>query len=183
MNKRMEIIKELELTLAKVSDTECEAFLKFFDRKRRFFFAGAGRSGFAIRGFAMRMMHLGYTCFVLGEPTTPSIHKDDVLVIASGSGNTGSLVSMAEKAKAQEAKVMLVTIDLSSKIGKIADACIQVPAPSPKVQSKLSFESIQPMGSLAEQTAALIFDSLVLQLMERDKMTSDEMFKNHANME
>ena len=183
MNRRMEIIKELDLTLSKVSDAECEKFLDFFDKKRRYFFAGAGRSGFAIRGFAMRMMHLGYTCFVLGEPTTPSIHENDVLVIASGSGNTASLVSMAEKAKSLGAKVMIVTIDPSSKIGKIADAYIQVPAPSPKVQSELSFESIQPMGSLAEQTAALIFDSLVLQLMERDNMTSDEMFKNHANLE
>ena len=183
MNRRMEIIKELEMTLSKVSDAECEKFLSFFDRKKRYFFAGAGRSGFAIKGFAMRMMHLGYTCFVLGEPTTPSIQKGDVLVIVSGSGNTASLVSMAEKAKAIGANILLITIDPTSKIGVIADAYVQVPAPSPKVESELCFVSIQPMGSLAEQTASIILDSLVLQLMERDSMTSDEMFKNHANLE
>lgn len=44
MNRRMEIIKELDLTLSKVSDAEClKNFWDFLIKKRRYFFAGAGK--------------------------------------------------------------------------------------------------------------------------------------------
>lgn len=39
-------------------------------KAKRIFVGGAGRSGFAARGFANRLMHLGYTVYFVGEPTT-----------------------------------------------------------------------------------------------------------------
>ena len=39
----------------------------------RLFIAGAGRSGLAMRAFAMRLMHLGKECHFLGDVTTPSV--------------------------------------------------------------------------------------------------------------
>ena len=49
-------------------------------------------------------MHLGYTVYFVGEPTTPSIQEGDLLILGSGSGNTASLVSNAKKAKDQGSK-------------------------------------------------------------------------------
>jgi D-arabinose 5-phosphate isomerase GutQ len=40
------------------------------------------------RAFAMRLMHLGATSFVVGETITPSIQENDVFVAISGSGKT-----------------------------------------------------------------------------------------------
>ena len=54
----------------------------------RIFVAGAGRSGFVSRGFANRLMHLGYTAYFVGDTTTPPIQPGDLLVIGSGSGKT-----------------------------------------------------------------------------------------------
>jgi 6-phospho-3-hexuloisomerase len=48
---------------------------------------------------AMRFMHLGYTVFIVGETNTPAILEGDLLLVASGSGTTSSVVSSAEKAK------------------------------------------------------------------------------------
>ena len=39
---------------------------------KRIFVGGAGRSGFAARGFSNRLMHLGFQVYFVGEPTTPS---------------------------------------------------------------------------------------------------------------
>ena len=183
MEYRKTIIEELGQTLRLVNNQQCEDFIQYFTHDRRFFFAGAGRSGFAICGFAMRIMHMGYQAYFVGEPTTPSIGKNDVLVIASGSGNTASLVAMAQKAHQLGALVLLLTIDTASAIAQIADCVIQIPAPSPKVENAVDFTSVQPMGTLAEQTMSLIFDSLVLELMAKDNITSDEMFLRHANLE
>lgn len=39
------------------------------------FIMGAGRSGLVGKAFAMRLMHLGFTSYVVGESTTPAVHK------------------------------------------------------------------------------------------------------------
>jgi 6-phospho-3-hexuloisomerase len=183
VNRRLEIVEELRKTLSEISDSQCEEFLTYFTKSSRYFFAGAGRSGFIMRGFAMRVMHMGYTSYFVGEPTTPSICKDDVLIIASGSGNTESLVSQASKAKALGATILLLTINLESKLANLADFVLRIPGSTPKAKEVTGVTSIQPMGSLLEQTIYLTLDSIVLQLMEGDNINTDEMFKNHANLE
>ena len=61
------------------------------------FVAGAGRSGLAMKSFAMRLMHMGFDTYVVGETVTPSITDKAVLLIGSGSGSTSSLVSQCEQ--------------------------------------------------------------------------------------
>ena len=43
--------------------------------------------------------------------------------------------------------------------------------------------SIQPMGALFEQSAQLVCDMTVLELMDQLQLTSEEMRKHHANIE
>ncbi len=150
----------------------------------RIFLAGAGRSALGIRGFAMRLMHLGKDAHVVGEVTTPSTAKGDLLVIGSGSGRTESLLAMASKAKKIGVRILLLTIDPGSPIGELADCILQVPAPSTKAKDAPgAIESIQPMGSLFEQTLFVLCDAMIVLLMRDQQLTSDEMFKRHANLE
>lgn len=178
-----EIIKELERTLVQMSDEQAENLTDVILKSKKIFVAGAGRSGFMGRAFAMRLMHMGFDAYVVGETVTPNIEKDDLLLIGSGSGETGSLVSMANKAKKIGASLALVTIFPQSSIGKIADIVIKVPAPTPKVESDSGFKSIQPMGSLFEQSLLLFLDTIILRLMEKQGNDSNTMFTRHANLE
>jgi 6-phospho-3-hexuloisomerase len=177
------IINELKNCLSTISEASAEQALQMIDASERIFCAGAGRSGLAIRGFAMRLMHLGKTVFVLGDVTTPGIKKNDLLVVGSGSGRTASLVAAVEKAKSLGVKVLLLTIDPDSPIGKLADFSIKFPAPSEKVKGGGDAVSIQPMGALFEQSLLLFSDSLIVTLMHRFQQTSAIMFDNHANLE
>ncbi|HMB45107.1 MAG TPA: SIS domain-containing protein, partial [Candidatus Methanoperedens sp.] len=52
------------------------------------FLMGAGRSGLAAKAFAMRLMHLGFDVYVVGETTTPAVQPDDLVIAVSGSGET-----------------------------------------------------------------------------------------------
>ena len=52
-----------------------------------------------MRGFAMRLMHLGLQVYVVDDVTTPAIKTEDLLIIGSASGNTKSLVQYAGQAK------------------------------------------------------------------------------------
>ena len=44
-------------------------------------------------------------------------------------------------------------------------------------------KSVQPMGSLFEQGLLLVLDAVILILMERLRLTSEEMYDRHARLE
>ncbi|WP_276931863.1 6-phospho-3-hexuloisomerase [Dubosiella newyorkensis] len=178
-----EVLQELKKTLLSVSVNDTSAFVDLLLGAKEIFCAGAGRSGFEIKGFAMRLMHMGLNSYVVGETCTPNIDEEGLLVICSGSGETKSLVNHAQKAKSVGAKIALITIDPNSTIAKLADVVIEISAPSPKSAHEGRIHSIQPMGSLFEQTEGIFMDIVIMMLMERKGMNSDTMFGRHANME
>jgi len=175
---------EIASCLSKISQESLERTVCEIVEAKRIYLAGAGRSALAVRGFAMRLMHLGLSSYVVGEVVTPGIKEGDLLIIVSGSGRTESLQSIAKKAKNIGARVLLVTIDTLSPIAELADCIVEIPAPSPKVVGQsASGASIQPMGSLFEQSALVGFDVVVLLLMQKMGLDSKAMFANHANLE
>jgi 6-phospho-3-hexuloisomerase len=176
------ILQELNPAVDLIADEEAEKLVNGILESKKIFVAGAGRSGFMIKSFAMRMMQMGFEAYVVGETVTPNLEKDDILIIGSGSGETKGLVSMAEKAKSLDGTVAVVTIFPESTIGKLADIAVKLPG-SPKDQSDSGYKTIQPMGALFEQTLLLFFDAVILRLMEKKGMDGATMFGRHANLE
>jgi 6-phospho-3-hexuloisomerase len=150
----------------------------------RIFVAGAGRSGLCMKALGMRLMHLGKTVHVVGETTTPSIATDDLLILGSGSGRTASLLAMAEKAQRVGAQVLLFTTDATSPLAGLSNLRVVIPAPSLKTVEGISGHiSVQPMGTLFEQSMLILCDSLILGLMQRTGVSAAQMFERHANLE
>lgn len=180
MNTReysMQIVKEIERTLSGVNSAIGEDIVNMIISAKRVFVAGAGRSLLMLRGFAMRLMHLGLTSYVVGETVTPSIHNGDLLIIGSGSGETASLVKTAEKAKSLGVDVALITKFQQSTIGIMADCVLAMETPT-------DFSSIQLGGSCFEQSMLILYDSFVLQVAEKLKLDANENLKlRHANLE
>ena len=178
-----QILDELGETVGRVCNDSAEKLADAIIDAQTIFVAGAGRSGLAMESFAMRLMHMGFDTYVVGETVTPSITDKDVLLIGSGSGSTSSLVVSANKADAISATICLITIDEHSLIGKLAEIVLTIPAPSPKIDRDLGFRSVQPMGSLFEQSLLLTLDAIVLLLMRKTGKTAELMFTKHANLE
>ena len=177
------IVGELAANAAQVSAEQLTAVADAIAGARRIFIAGMGRAGFAARAFAMRLMHQGLTAYFVGEPTTPAIGPGDLLVINSGSGETGSLVTMARRAKGFGAKLATVTIHPEATIGSLADLAVQLPGATPKSARADTAGSIQPMGNAFEQMSWLSFDAIIMILMDKLHRNADEMFALHANLE
>lgn len=178
------MVREIDECLGKVRQESIEQALLTITSAGRVFLAGSGRSALGIRGFAMRLMHLGIDAHLVGESTTPPIGAGDCLIIGSGSGTTASLLALAEPAKEIGAKIVLFTIDPNSPMAQRANSVVVIPASSPKARiSTPDGQSIQPMGSLFEQCLFLLLDALVLVLMQTYKVTAAEMFARHANLE
>ena len=177
------ILSELQNNIAGIEDSEFDALRNEILNADRIFTAAAGRSGCAVRAFTNRLMHLGLTVSMLGEITCPHTRGGDLLIIVSGSGETGSLVCSAQKAKKNSVRLAVVTMDADSTLGKLADVTVVLPGSSPKLKKKSAVRSVQPMGSLFEQTAFLVLDGLIMDLMEELGETSESMFVRHADLE
>lgn len=178
------VLGEVGAALQEVDVTALEDLERRIGAARRVYVAGAGRSGLVMRGFAMRLMHLGLRVHVVGDVTTPAIEAGDLLVVGSGSGETESLAAMARKARRLGAGLAALTIVPSSTIGQLAELVLRVDAPSPKATPPPGTRpSVQPMGSLFEQALLVLVDTIVLRLARARGATYEEMFARHANLE
>ena len=179
-----QILAEVAACVRQVSTEDLAQAVELMDSFPRIFVAGAGRSGLCMRALGMRLMHLGKTVYVVGETTTPSIAAQDLLILGSGSGRTTSLLAMAEQARRQGAKILLFTTDATSPLAELADYRVVIPAPSLKTAEGISgLKSVQPLGTLFEQSMLILCDSLILGLMQRTGVSAAQMFERHANLE
>lgn len=179
------ILEELKQGASLVDEKQIEEFISYIKPGKKIYLAGAGRSGVAMKAFACRLMHLGLDVYMIGDITTPHTKEGDLLIIGSGSGETQSLVALAQKAKKSGLDIILNTLTPNSTIANLANAKVVLPGASPKVEDK-SFKgvaSIQPMGSGFEQLSLLVYDAIVMSLMDNLHQTSAEMFDRHANLE
>lgn len=177
-----QVIEELNKTVNSIPDDASEALLNQMMQSGKIFVAGAGRSGLMGKAFVMRMMHMGLDAYVVGETVTANLEKGDLLIIGTGSGETKTLIPIAEKTKRLGGIVAAVTISPESTIAKIADIVVQLPG-SPKEHHESISQSIQPMGSLFEQTMLLFYDALILRYMTQKGLSSSQMYGKHANLE
>lgn len=174
------VVKELEATISKIDDGDIAQLARVIAKANRVFATGSGRSGLMVRAFANRLLHLGIPVSVVGEISTPRIREGDLLLVSSGSGKSASPLGQARIAHECGAKVALVTASEQSPLRDIADAVLTIPA-----QTKASSQdaSAQPMGSAFEQSTLIVYDALVLALMDLTNQTASDLKARHANLE
>lgn len=181
-----DIINELQLLSALIDQRQlhvlCDRLYSALEAKHPVFLAGVGRSGCVARGFANRLMHLGYTCYVIGEMVTPPVKANDIVFIISGSGRTSSLVNIARKARALQADILTITLHNDSEIAGLASAFVLLSG-TDRYQMSLSYESVQPVGSCFEQLSWITCDAIIMELKERLHICNDAMLAHHANLE
>lgn len=177
------ILKELEHNALRIDDAQAEQFIALIKNAKHIFLQGAGRSGIAIRGFANRLLHLGFSVSIVGEISSPRSKPGDLVIIGSGSGETGSLKRLAQKAVDSGVDVALVTMKADSTIGKLAKSVLVLPGTVKDDNARDANAFSQPMGSAFEQLCFIAYDAIVLELMSELGEASESMFKRHADFE
>lgn len=158
-----------------------ELIIEIFNTKNMIFVYGAGRSGFIGRCFAQRLMHLGIrSCFVSDAVTHQYTYKD-LLIIISGSGETASSVAIAKKAKSIGGKIVLLSTNSENKIAKIANYVILIHGKSKDIAR--SQASLAPYTSLFDISTLAVLDSIGGTLMQKLKVTEEDIDRRHASIE
>ncbi|MEZ0319714.1 MAG: 6-phospho-3-hexuloisomerase [Pyrobaculum sp.] len=191
----LEIANFILNVLEKINIQEIENFIRLLEESyksnKKILVVGVGRSGLVGRAFAMRLRHLGARSYVLGETITPSVEEGDLVVAISGSGSTQIIVAVAEAARKMKAKVVAITSYYDSPLGKLADLVVYVPGRTKLAAMDDYFarqilgvhEPLSPLGTLFEDTAIVVLDSIIAELMKRLGKNESDLAKRHANIE
>ena len=154
-------------------------------QSKNIFVTGAGRSGLAAKAFAMRLMHLGLSAYVVGETISPAIYEDDCIVAISGSGET-------KIAKNRGSKVLALTSYPESSLGQLADTYILVKGRTNKEEDDENYmkrqihgnyTSLTPLGTAFELTTLVFLDAIVSELMEKMQQTESDLKARHTVLE
>src|SRR5208283_1106304 len=88
------IIENIEEVIDKLDREAITAMLQKTIDGNHIFVMGAGRSRLVAKAFAMRLMQLGLSVYVVGETTTPAVLPQDVVIAISRSGETRTIADL-----------------------------------------------------------------------------------------
>ena len=186
------ILENIESAEEFLDEKTIDKFENMIIGANNIFVTGAGRSGLAAKAFAMRLMHLGLSSYVVGETISPAINADDCIVAISGSGETNTIVSAAKIAKNRGSKVLALTSYPESSLGQLADSFILVKGRTKKEvddenymkrQIHGNYTSLTPLGTAFELTTLVFLDAIVSELMEKMEQTESDLKARHTVLE
>jgi len=180
-NHLKQILQENLVLAEQIEYSGFSDLIKAIRQAKAIFLIASGRSGYAMRAAAMRLMHLGLNVYFVGDTTTPAIGPNDLLWAASGSGTTSTIVKAAEKARQAGARIAAITTNASSVLAGISHIHLLIPAAEKEDHG--GNKSKQYAGSLFEQSLLLIGDAVFMELWRIDGTPAEELWKRHANME
>ena len=178
------ILGEYRQVFERVDQDNMRTFIDEVKAHNRIFLIGVGREGMATRAFAMRLMHMGKEIHWIWDDTTPVIGEGDLLIATLGDGRIGHINYICERANEAGAMIYVVTGSPRGDTAKdVADKVFFVPAAVYRGTDDV-VPSFQPMGNLFEQCLLILFDIIIMTIVdETPGLTFEKMSKNHRNVE
>lgn len=181
LEKTQRILAEIDQVVKQVDEAQVDALCAAIAGAPRIFVHGLGRGGLVMRGFAMRLMHLGLPVHVVGDMTTPPITPGDLFVVNCAKGYVATIAALMEIALDARATVAMLTAQPQASLPQRSHLVVTIPAQT-MVDAEGS-RSVQPMGSVYEQALWVVCDAMVLELQERLHQGAAEMRPRHTNLE
>ena len=173
---------EISTVLSLVDESQVDALITEIHNAERIFMIAVGRVFLSLQCFAKRLAHLGLKVEVVGQITEKAITNKDLLLIASGSGESAFPIVVAQKGKQFNARLALITSATDSTVSRLSDCIVRLPSPT-KLDGDLGVQSSQPMSTLFDQTLHVFGDIVSMKLLDQSKFNKDELWQYHANLE
>lgn len=141
------------------------------------FVYGAGRSGIIARAFAMRLVQVGVTAFVIGESVTPIVRRGDLVVVFSNRGESQSSLQTANIVRREGADLIVITSKGNSKLAHAASTLLVLQFPEDAVRPGLA-----PLGTLFESAGLRLGDGIIAELMRTRHESEESLRRRHAIM-
>ena len=188
------VVSEIKKSLLSVSAKQTQCLVDQITIAQRVFLVAIGRVNLSLQCFGKRLAHLGIKVELVGSLTEKPATSKDLLIVASGSGESLIPVQIVKKAKSIGCKIFLITSAKKSTIKKMSDFCVEIKTPTKNDINKNLNESlydraskmqksVQPMSSLFDQVLHIYGDIVSLGIIEKLKINKNKLWKHHANLE
>jgi 6-phospho-3-hexuloisomerase len=136
-----------------------------------------------MRGFAMRLYHLGRDVGVQGEMATPPVGPGDLFIASAGPGELATVTALMRVARDAGADVLFLTAEPDTPAARLASAVLVIPAQTMARDQRTDASSVLPMGSVYEGALFVLFEIMVRDLRDRLGETAETMRTRHTNLE
>ncbi|HWY80678.1 MAG TPA: SIS domain-containing protein [Roseiarcus sp.] len=175
-------LSDLAGVFAAMQEDALDALIEEIVKAKRIVVFGLGREGLQMRGFAMRLFHMGRGVAVWGEVTTPALGPGDLFIASAGPGDLRTARTLVDVAHEAGARTALVTAQPGGELAARVDVLTVIPAQT-MVDDRGTKLSVLPMGSLFETAQMIAFELAILKLRPRFGETSETMRARHTNLE
>lgn len=187
------IVQEHEAVFGQLDMEQLKEFVDAIVAAKHIFVYGTGREGISMRGFAMRLAHLGKQTYWLMDDTTIGMHEGDLFIVSEGRGDVGIHRRIIQQAAKTGAKIAFVTaLPEGYLVKNYADLILFVHATvymdekhaepdAPKQHDVVP--TVQPMGNQFEQHLYLLMDIIAILVKDALGMSYEDMEANHRNIE
>jgi 6-phospho-3-hexuloisomerase len=174
---------EVAAVLDATNEADVAALCLAIAQARKIVLFGCGREMLQMRGFAMRLFHLGCDVAVAGDINTPAIGANDLFLASAGPGELATVLALCRKARAAGATVAMITGVPGSPAAHAADRVLILPAQTMANDHAGAARSVLPMGSLYEGAMFMLFEMMVERLKPMLGQTAETMRARHTTLE
>ena len=176
-------LAELGAVTSRIDPDAIAAACATIARARRVVLYGCGREGLQLRGFAMRLHHLGLSVAMQGDMAAPPVGEGDLLLVSAGPGELATVTALMRVARDAGAEVMFLTAEPGATAASLATQVLTIPAQTMARDQGSAATSVLPMGSVYEGALFVLFEVMVLRLREMMGVSPEEMRARHTNLE
>lgn len=176
------VLADLNSVFARLDGVAVDRAVEEIAGANRIALYGVGREGLQIKGFCMRLFHLGRAAAMVGDMTTPPIGIGDLLIVSAGPGQFSTVEALMGVAKRSGARTLVVTAQPDGGCARVADVVLTIPAQTMADDGGADV-SVLPMGSLYEGAQYILFEIMILKLRDRLGVAMEVMRANHTNLE
>jgi 6-phospho-3-hexuloisomerase len=172
---------EVETSIEAIDPQSIDSLIKMLRDSRRVALYGVGREGLMMKGFAMRLYHLGFKSGVVGDMTSFPVGEGDLLVVSAGPGHFSTVDALRQVAQKSGAKVFCFTAQKDSEVALKCEGRLVIPAQTAADHDQ--GKSAVPMGSLYELALFSLLELIVAELFIQTATQIPDAYARHTNLE
>ena len=176
-------LDELSAVVDRIDDKAVDGACDMIAAARHITLYACGREGLQLRGFCMRLFHMGLEVAMVGDVTTPAIGAGDLFIDCAGPGFVSTSEPLMNIARNAGARVLFITARPDAPLARLADFTLLVPAQTMADDQSSGASRVLPMGSAMEGALFILFEVMIYKLKERLGVTAEAMRGRHTNME
>ena len=121
-------LDDLRAVFAAMPEDGLDGLIEEIVKAKRIVVFGLGREGLQMRGFAMRLFHMGRNVAVWGDMTAPEVAQGDLLFVSAGPGDLATARALVDIARNAGARTALITAQQKGELAKHVDVVTVIPA-------------------------------------------------------